>query len=314
MNILDSFAIKMNKDTPTFADFQKYKPQNNLEERVKNKAIEIMGDGMDYITWQSKMKDYKNHVLDELDYDLNLDFNPRKIVGDDSSNAFEHFYGNTNVMGPDALHGTHVSGIIAAVRGNGIGIQGIANHVSILMIRTVPAGDERDKDVANAIRYAADHGCKVVNMSFGKSYSPDKKAVDEAVQYAMSKDVLLIQAAGNDGLNIDHEPHYPNRIYMDGTEAGAYLVVGASTSTNDSNLVADFSNYGKKSVDVFAPGVDIYSCVPGSKYQNESGTSMAAPVVTGIAALIREYYPKLTALQVKQIIMLSVVNQHKIFT
>lgn len=309
IKILDSIAIKINKDTPAVVDFQQYKPQNNWEEQVKNKVLENMEDGMDYADYQARLKDYVNHFRDELDYDLNLNFNPRpSIVGDDSTNASEHFYGNADVMGPDALHGTHVSGIIAAVRDNGIGIQGIANHVLIMSIRTVPGGDERDKDVANAIIYAADHGCKVVNMSFGKSYSPDKKRVDEAVRYAMSRDVLLIQAAGNDGKNIDHEANYPNRIYMDGTEAGAYLVVGASTAKNDSTLVAGFSNYGKKSVDVFAPGVQIYSCIPGSKYQNESGTSMAAPVVTGLAALIREYYPRLTALQVKQIIMQSVVK------
>ena len=236
-------------------------------------------------------------------------YNPRPdIVGDDSANVNERFYGNADVMGPDALHGTHVSGIIGAVRDNGIGIRGVADHITIMSVRTVPDGDERDKDVANAIRFAADHGARVINMSFGKKYSPDKKAVDDAVRYAMKKDVLIVQAAGNAGQNIDRESNFPNRVFLDSTVATGYLVVGATTWTNDSNLVASFYNYGKKSVDVFAPGVDIYSCIPGSKYTTESGTSMAAPVVAGLAALIREYYPKLTAEQVKQIIIQSVVK------
>ena len=307
--VLDSITFKMQKDPTTLADFQNYHPDNQQEQQVRITAIHVLQNNPDYTSYHNHLKEYEDYFQDQLDYYLNLSYNSRAIVGDDTTNAFEHFYGNHDVMGPGALHGTHVSGIIGAVRDNGIGIQGIADHVWIMPVRTVPDGDERDKDVANAIRFAADHGARVINMSFGKNYSPDKKAVDEAVKYAMSKDVLLIQAAGNDGKNLDHEPNFPNRIYGDATgEAGAWLVIGASGWLDDASLVASFSNYGKKSVDVFAPGVDIYSCIPGSKYTNESGTSMAAPVVTGLAALIREYYPKLTAQQVKQIIMQSVVK------
>jgi subtilisin family serine protease len=307
---LDSMVYKMKKDTPTLQDFKFYHPINSEERQMRMRMISILQHDPDYFAYRSgRLKGYHDHFQEELDFYMNPEFNPRpSIVGDDNTNAFEHFYGNPDVYGPAALHGTHVSGIIGAVRDNGIGIQGIANHVWIMSIRTVPDGDERDKDVANAICFAADHRVRVVNMSFGKNYSPDKKAVDEAVRYAMSKDVLLIQAAGNDGKNIDHEPNYPNRIYQDGTTADAYLVVGASNWNNDSTLIANFSNWGKTSVDVFAPGVDIYSSIPRSKYTNESGTSMAAPVVTGLAALIREYYPKLTAIEVKQIIIQSVVK------
>ena len=160
---------------------------------------------------------------------------------------------------------------------------------------------------ANAIRFATDHGAKVINMSFGKAYSPDKKVVDEAVKYAVSKDVLLVHAAGNDGKNLDKETNFPNRVYADSSGvAAAWLEVGASGWRNDSSLVAFFSNFGKTSVDVFAPGMRIHSTIPFSKYIDEDGTSMAAPVVTGLAALIREYYPKLSAVQVKEIIMQSV--------
>ena len=309
--VLKGMVSKMQKDTPELADFKEYKPADQREEQVRDKMIGMLSNnsGYSYADYVNELKGYHDHFSEELDYNLNPAFNPRYIVGDDSLNVREHFYGNADVMGPRALHGTHVSGIIAAVRDNGIGIQGIANHVWILSIRTVPDGDERDKDVANAIRFAVDHGAKVVNMSFGKNYSPDKKIVDDAVKYAMANDVLLVQAAGNDGKNLDHEPNFPNREYLDSSGiADAYLVVGASGWENDSTLVTSFSNYGKRTVDVFAPGLQIYSSVPGSKYQNESGTSMATPVVVGLAALIREYYPKLTALQVKEIIMRSVVK------
>jgi len=307
--ILNGMIGRMNKDTPELADFKSYQPQDSREEQVRGRMISILERNPDFESYKSELNGYHDHFKEELDYNLNPDFNPRSIVGDDTLNASEHFYGNPDVMGPAALHGTHVTGIIAAVRNNDIGIQGISDHVWIMSIRTVPNGDERDKDVANAIRFAADHGARVVNMSFGKSYSPDKKVVDEAVKYALSKDVLLIQAAGNEGKNIDREPNFPNRIYGDSTGiAGAWIVVGASGWVDDSTLVAPFSNYGRKSVDVFAPGMQIYSSIPGSKYQEESGTSMAAPVVAGLAALIREYYPKLTAIQVKQIILQSVVK------
>jgi subtilisin family serine protease len=308
-SILDSIKVKMRKDSPTLADFQSYEPRNTYESRVKDVLIEALTDNPDFGEFErNEIGDVLKHFQDELDYDYNLDFNPRPgIVGDDPKNPEERFYGNNDVTGPEAEHGTHVAGIIGAVRNNNIGINGVADHVWIMSVRTVPSGDERDKDIANAIRYAADHGAKVVNMSFGKGYSPDKKVVDEAVKYAMSKDVLLVHAAGNDGKNLDKEKNFPTRVYADGSgSAGAWIEVGASGFKDDSTLVAAFSNYGRTSVDVFAPGVHIHSTIPGSKYADYDGTSMASPVVAGLAALIREYYPKLTALQVKDIIMRSV--------
>jgi len=240
-------------------------------------------------------------------------------VGDDYLNSNERTYGNNDVTGPDAMHGTHVSGIIAASRSNDIGIGGVSDRARIMAIRVVPDGDERDKDVANGIRYAVDNGAKVINMSFGKGYSWDKKVVDEAVKYAMSKDVLLVHAAGNDSRNTERKDNYPNKRFADslGVEKGELVVpwieVGASGWKDDDDLVAGFSNYGKKTVDVFAPGVKIKSTVPHSLYKEEDGTSMAAPVVAGLAALIRSYYPKLTALQVKDVIMNSVSTvNHKV--
>jgi subtilisin family serine protease len=258
---------------------------------------------------EDDLGDALEHFQTKVNYQLNLDYDPRSIVGDDYNNSADRQYGNADVTGPDADHGSHVSGIIGAVRDNNIGIKGVANNVRIMAVRTVPDGDERDKDVANSIRYAVDNGAKVVNMSFGKGYSWDKKAVDEAVKYAMTKDVLLVHAAGNEGKDLEKDVNYPHRTYEDGSgEAKAWIEVGASGFVDDSTLVASFSNYGKTKVDVFAPGVSIYSTTPGSHYANHDGTSMAAPVVTGLAALIREYYPKLTALEVKDIILRSVTK------
>lgn len=243
----------------------------------------------------------------ELDYGLNLDFNPRSIVGDNYSDASQRYYGNADVMGPDALHGTHVAGIIGAVRGNGIGIDGIAPAVRIMSVRTVPDGDERDKDVANAIRYAVDNGANIINMSFGKGYSPFKSVVDDAVRYADAHGVLLVHAAGNDGADLAQSSNFPNRTYASGGAAANWIEVGASSWRGGDTLAVSFSNYGQQQVDVFAPGEDIYSTVPGG-YQRLSGTSMAAPVVSGLAALIMAYYPDLKAADVRRIIMASVTS------
>jgi len=236
------------------------------------------------------------------------------IVKDNYSDFNDKFYGNNNVMVSKAaaLHGTHVSGIIAAARGNGVGMDGVADNVRIMTVRAVPDGDEHDKDIALAIRYAVDNGARVVNMSFGKSYSPEKKWIDEAVRYAESKGVLLVHAAGNSNENIDTAWNFPTPVFEDEKRATNWLTIGASGPTADlksGGLTASFSNYGKKEVDVFAPGVKIYSTVPGGNtYQNLQGTSMASPVVAGLAAFILEYYPTLSPRQVKMVIEKSAQN------
>ncbi|MHA4806689.1 S8 family peptidase [Flavitalea flava] len=308
--VLDEVTAKIGKDTPTLADFEKFQPGNPGEGQICKVVIGILQKDPDFARFKKdELGGALDHFVEKVDYQLNMDFDPRSIVGDNYTNSGERFYGNTDVTGPNADHGSHVSGIIGAVRDNALGIKGVADNVRIMILRVVPNGDERDKDVANGIRYAADNGAKVINMSFGKGYSWDKKAVDEAVKYALSKDVLLVHAAGNEGKNLETEHNYPNRTYADSSGvAGAWIEVGASGFTDDSTLVASFSNYSRTGVDVFAPGVNIYSTTPGSKYANHDGTSMASPVVAGLAALIREYYPKLKAAQVKDIILRSVVK------
>lgn len=357
---VNTIKAKNGRDSLTAADIETYKPVGEMETRVHkmlrtglkkegniHKLLEEVNEGYDYFHTQ-------------IAYNLNIDFDSRDSVGDNYANSLERYYGNADVEGPDGEHGTHVAGIVGADRTNNIGIKGVANNVKILAVRVVPTGDERDKDVANGIRYAVDQGAKVINMSFGKPYSWDKAIVDSAVRYAEAHDVLLVHAAGNDTKNNDVENSFPTRIYQDSINAnywgtnprytfhnsrgavegrsvgvngiGAsqvrmmpdtlkftkpqaqnWIEVGASSWKDDEKLVADFSNYGKRTVDVFAPGVKINSTIPTSKYKENDGTSMASPVVAGVAAVIRSYYPQLTAVQVKDLIMSSVYKpNHKV--
>ncbi|MCB9311347.1 MAG: S8 family serine peptidase [Lewinellaceae bacterium] len=239
-------------------------------------------------------------------------FDPRSIVGDNYADSREWQYGNNDVKGPEAFHGTHVAGIIGAERDNDLGIKGVSDQVFIMGVRVVPDGDERDKDVANGIRYAVDNGASVINMSFGKSYKWDKKVVDDAVKYAEKHDVLLVHAAGNDGSNTDIADNFPTDSYersgwFGKKRAKNWIEVGALNWQEGDKLAAPFSNYGKDNVDLFAPGMAIHSTTPDNGYQDAQGTSMASPVVAGVAALVRAYYPDLTAVQVKDILMKSVV-------
>lgn len=267
--------------------FRNIGPENSLEEFV------------------SELKEASEHFQQIVEYGYNENFDPRSIIGDNYNDPYEKGYGNNDVKGPDAMHGTHVAGIIAADRKNDIGIKGIADNAKIMSVRTVPNGDERDKDVANAILYAVDNGAHIINMSFGKSTSPRKEVVDKAVKYAEQKGVLMIHAAGNDSDDIDVEKNFPTRFYADGSEAKNWIEVGASSWGADKDFVGSFSNYGKKSVDLFAPGVEIYSTLPDNKYKNLDGTSMASPVAAGVAAVIMSYFPEFTALEVKDIIRQS---------
>jgi len=261
-----------------------------------NIKVEDLDEGIEYFE-------------DGLQYGYNVDFKPREIVGDNYENKQEKFYGNNDVKGPDSKHGTHVAGIIAANRNNELGMQGIADNVLIMPIRTVPNGDERDKDVANAIYYAVDNGAHIINMSFGKDYSPSKDVVDKAVKYAEKNGVLLIHAAGNDSKDIDVEPNFPSAFLgKKEKRSPIWLEVGASSWGETDNFVGDFSNFGIKKVDLFAPGVDIFSTTPEGEYESLNGTSMAAPVTSGVAALVMSYYPGLSAKEVKEILMESTLK------
>jgi cell wall-associated protease len=367
--VLDSVASANRKEMPTALDVENYKADNELEENVKRIIRSGSTRSGSYEKFYKEMKDaYKQYDV-MIKYNLNPKYDERPIlVGDNYNNSKEKFYGNNSVTGPNADHGSHVSGIIGAKRDNSIGINGISNYVSIMSIRVVPEGDERDKDVANGIRYAVDNGARIINMSFGKAYNWDKAIVDEAVKYAQIKGVLIVHAAGNEGANNDLTDNFPNK-YFEGKELTVYrkaideskkslvlvnssnvasgrapvgprvdlkaiqerqnkkidslrtilpyannwIEVGASSYKDDDNLKAVFSNYGKYNVDVFAPGFMIKSTTANSKYDEYDGTSMAAPVVSGLAAMLLSYYPQLSATQLKEIIIKSVVKiPHKV--
>jgi subtilisin family serine protease len=258
------------------------------------------------------LADYKRHNADYIEYYLNTEFNPREIVGDDPHSIDNKPYGNPDVKGPRAEHGTSVAGIIAAVRNNNIGTNGIAASVKIMCLRSTPSGDERDKDVALAIRYAADNGAHIINMSFGKDFSPQKKLVDDAVRIAEQKNVLMVHGSGNDGQDLGIYPSYPSSRYLDGSEATNWITVGASSMIKGEETAAIFSNYNSKYVDIFAPGVDVISLDTTNSYSMNDGTSLAAPVVSGVAALVLSYYPDLTPAQLIKILHASSLRLGKL--
>jgi subtilisin family serine protease len=312
-NLLKSDSIlrrALGKDTFLGKELSTFSPTEQDQKRAKNALYNLMlnndalessnasflGEFGAYIEGQET----KSKAADQAPFPYRSE-----IVKDNYDDKNDRYYGNNNLMVSLAasMHGTHVSGIIGAARGNGKGIDGIADNVQIMTLRAVPDGDEHDKDIALAIRYAVDNGAQIINMSFGKSYSPEKKWVDEAVAYAASKDVLLVHAAGNDGKNLDTSYNFPTPNYLDSKKAANWITVGASGDPSAGGIAAGFSNYGKKEVDVFAPGVKIYSTIPGGNtYQFLQGTSMASPVVAGVAALLLEYFPTLSASQLKEII------------
>ena len=273
-------------------------------------AKNILGSGrfenLDVV--EEEIKDNVNTVYERLNYHLNVNFNGRTVVGDDPYDITDIGYGNNNVKHSvkSESHGTHVAGIIAAERNNGKGVNGVANNVEIMAVRMVPNGDEYDKDVALAIRYAVDNGAKIINTSFGKYFSPNAEWVRDAIAYAAKNDVLIVNAAGNENENLDKKAVFPNDQVLTGAEiSDTFLTVGALKNKYGSQMVAGYSNYGQTNVDVFAPGSDIYSTFPENEYKSIGGTSMAAPGVAGVAALVWSQYPKLTAAQVKKIIMQS---------
>jgi len=277
----------------------KYK---SLFENVQSEKDVKKKDRQHYQSWL-----LSKSLLKKGDTAAPVDFRSKEVK-DDYFNIKDRFYGNANLIGDPYFHGTHVAGIIGAERGNAVGMDGVAGAVKLMGVRVVPNGDEYDKDVALGIRYAVDNGAQIINMSFGKRVSPEREMVEEAIRYAEKKGVLIVNAAGNEGADVDSLPHYPTPFYMKGDKRASNMItVGASGST-EAGLVAAFSNYGDQTVDVFAPGVGIYATLPNNKYSPLSGTSMATPVVAGVAALLKSYYPNLTATQLKQIIEQTVTK------
>jgi subtilisin family serine protease len=315
----DSILRKaMGKETYTGKDLDAFLPEADDAKKAKRTLLYLFSANnmMDdtNVSFLSGLNEYISSEEKKAEAAEKAPKNYRdEIVKDNYSDINDRYYGNNDIMAgaSNSMHGTHVAGIIGAYRPNKIGVEGIADNVKIMMIRAVPDGDEHDKDIALAIRYAVDNGARVVNMSFGKGFSPEKKWVDDAVKYAQDKGVLLIHAAGNDAANNDTTDNFPNPNFaLAPYTASNWITVGASSDPQiGGSLTASFSNYGKKEVDVFAPGTKIYSTVPAkNEYKALSGTSMASPVVTGVAAFIMSYYPTLNAQQVKEVLENSAVK------
>lgn len=311
MDGLDGMVKNIGKkrNNVTAEDVANLRSKDMLTTRLQSIVANAVANGGSFQELYQDIESDATQLKGQVEFNYNKDYDGRSIVGDNPGNLDDRNYGNNDVEGPDCDHGTHVAGIIAAVRDNNLGVNGVAGPmIEIMSIRTVPNGDERDKDVANAIRYAVDNGASVINMSFGKDYSPYKFVVDAAMKYAEKKDVLLVSASGNDGKKLTPTNSFPNDTYLGKKKTGkAWITVGASSANYDESLAARFSNYDQKHVDVFAPGSRIYSTWPESTYNSIGGTSMAAPMVAGIAALLRSYFPDLKAVQVKEIILESAV-------
>jgi len=299
----DSAATAELGEGYTIEAVQGWEPDESMQ-LLKGILVGVMSDPNFDKKSLNKYYDYFNH---QLEYHYNPNYDDRAVIGDDPDDMNERIYGNNQVWYEQADHGTHVSGIVGAVRGNGIGMDGIAPNVELMILRAVPNGDEFDKDIANAIRYAADNGAEIINMSFGKGYSPHTEAVHAAIRHAEQKGVLMVHAAGNDGNDLDKTANFPHPRYtFQKQPCSTWLTVGASTHTGDERFIAVFSNYGKKEVDLFSPGARIYSTKPSNTYEFEDGTSMAAPVVSGVAALLKSYFPELTAVQLRDLLVSTV--------
>ena len=308
LNAEKTIKNHLKKDAFTLEEIKAIKSDDSGVKQAKAMFTQILSNTTKE-KFDAEIEEFKDYVYGQLNYNLNVEYDGRSIVGDNPNDLNDTKYGNNNVVGPEpkeAKHGTHVAGIVAQVRGNNKGGDGVTNNAEILVVRAVPDGDEYDKDIALGIRYAVDNGAKVINGSFGKYFSQNKEWVIDAIKYAESKDVLVVIAAGNESYDLDVTNKYPNDTYDGSSEyANNVLIIGALSPSYGTKMVADFSNYGKNNVDIYAPGDEIYATTPLNTYEYLQGTSMASPNVAGVATLIRSYYPSLTAVQVKQVIMES---------
>ncbi|MEI6865201.1 S8 family peptidase [Flavicella sp.] len=305
----DAMIANTGKEDYDLADVEAIVTVDAMLLKQKEFTLNILNGGTSISDEIKQIQRGLDHYTSSVDNHYNLDFNPRKdLLGDDENDMSTKYYGNGDPSNRqiDEIHGTHVAGIILASNGNGKGVDGVAINAKLMSVRCVPNGDEYDKDVALAFRYAVDNGAKVINTSFGKTYSMHADWVHEAIKYAEKHDVLIVNAAGNDAEDIDVVATYPNDAPDLKEEISDNMItIGAIGSSYDKNMLAVFSNFGQINVDIFAPGVKIYAPVPNNEYKYLSGTSMASPSTAGVAAMIRSYYPELSASQVKHILMNS---------
>ncbi len=309
-------VLKANNITTDPKELQEI--SSTLTGKSKDAAESILGSYMLMRVTPDDIFEYEKEFESKVTVSYNLDFDPSTVIGDNPKVMDEKNYGNNDPSVKVSSHGTHVAGIIGATK-KGIGQ---APFVKLMFIRVVPAdGDERDKDIANGIRYAVDNGASIINLSAGKYFANNEQYVIDAIKYAESKGVLFVAAAGNEGTNIETTINYPRKFYTENGQMKYFsnlLCVGASTwmkqwnsekdpdnLTRKFDLAASFSNFSDKVVDLYSPGVEVNSTVPGGKYQRMGGTSMAAPNAAGVAAILKGYFPNLNASQIKDILMKS---------
>ncbi|MDD5361245.1 MAG: S8 family serine peptidase [Ignavibacteria bacterium] len=316
-DLKDAVAVlKENKVTTDPKKLQEI--SGTLTGKSKEAAQKILGTYMLVGAGPDEIIEYENSYKGKVESLYDLNFDGSKLIGDNPNVLDEKNYGDNDPSPKESKHGTHVAGIIGSTK-KGIGQ---APFVKLMYIRVVPAdGDERDKDIANGIRYAADNGASIINLSAGKYFAGNADYVKEAIQYAESKGVLFVVAAGNEGTDIEKTVNYPMKFYVENGEIKYFsnlVCVGASTWMKQWNkekdplnknrkfdLAASFSNFSENVVDVFAPGIEINSTVPNGGYMSLSGTSMASPETAGVAAIIKGYFPNLTAAQIKDILTKS---------
>ncbi|RZS93870.1 S8 family serine peptidase [Aquimarina brevivitae] len=283
-----------------------YQPVDSMTEKLKKDKLLFLKGGLTDDLLLTLIEQQEGLLTKSLD----PQYNERTITGDDPYNIGDKNYGNNNVSGnlKELYHGTLVSGILSANRNDTIGVKGISDHILLMPLAISANGDEHDKDIALAIRYAVDNGADIINMSSGKSYSLNQQWVQDAVRYAADNDVLFVTSAGNDNLDLDTDKHsyYPNDNVDNETEiSDSFIMVGASTSYPNERFLFSSSNYGKNNVDIFAPGVGIKTTIPFHKYRLANATSVATPIVAGVAALLKSYYPEFTAAEIKDILLQS---------
>ena len=260
---------------------------------------------------QSIVDDLNEYIAGKEKAAISLETPPedirKLIIKDRYEDLKDQYYGNNNITGPNAKHGTHVAGLAAGIIDTIFTKSNFNNPIKLMGVRVVPDGDEYDKDIALGIRYAVNNGAKIINMSFGKSFSPEQAWVDSAIRYAASKDVLIIHSAGNESYDLNNKTVYPSPYSSSfNNKASNMITVGASSDPIIAeSLLTDFSNYGNQIVDLFSPGNKIYSSLPNQTYGFTNGTSMSAPILSHIAAIVRAYFPKLSAIEVKAILLQS---------
>mgnify|MGYP000162688740 FL=1 len=232
----------------------------------------------------------------------------KDIIGDNYLDINDNKYGNNVLLTADAAIGTMEAGIIVAKRENGLGGNGIMDQAEIMTLRVAANGEPYLKDIALAIRYAVDHQADIIMLPVQNTLYPEdqKKWISEALEYAESKGVFCVTPAWEGAQDLAVETYYPNR-WMTGKKELTNLMVVCSSDKNGNPSMN--SNYGAKEVDLYAPGMEIYSTYTGDTYQSGTGLGLAAATTVGVAALIKAYYPHLTGTQIRNILLETVTSR-----